>query len=224
MSVENISLKGLDWEIRGDTLVVSSNRVLSILSTSVLGGGYSESRFIINHHVEKEFCHNSPEQFLKDVAHRLGFDPEATVGLMTAADLDNLAVKNEVSGVLRVCAVVTGGVSNVAAAGEMTTAFDSGVGTINIILLIDGALKESAMAGVIITATEAKTAALLELDVKSSGGLPATGTTTDAIVVAATMSGRKYEYSGTGTVLGGLIGRAVKEAVLEAVKKQEGFL
>jgi adenosylcobinamide hydrolase len=225
MTAEKICLKDIDWEIRGDTLIVVSNRILTVLSTSVLGGGYSQTRCIINHHVEKPFCHNSPGQYLKDVIRRPGFDPEATVGLMTAADLDNLAVKNEGSGDHQVCAVVTGGISNAASAGETAAALDSGAGTINIILLIGGVLKKSAMAGAIITTTEAKTAALLELGVKSQGGdLPATGTTTDAVVVAATAEGREYEFSGTGTVLGGLIGRAVKAAVIEAVKKQEGLL
>ncbi len=224
MNAEKISLKDIDWEIRDETLVVASERVLTVLSTSVLGGGYSQTRCIINHHVEKEFCHNSPELFLKNVVRRLGLDAEATVGLMTAADLDNLAVKNECSAGHQVCAVVTGGVSNAAAAGETVDTSGSSAGTINIILLIGGVLTPSAMAGAIITATEAKTAALLELDVKSQGGNPSTGTTTDAVVVAATAQGRAYKFSGTGTVLGGLIGRAVKEAVIEAVKKQEGLL
>ncbi|MFV2041295.1 MAG: adenosylcobinamide amidohydrolase, partial [Candidatus Hydrothermarchaeales archaeon] len=204
MNAEKISLKNIGWEIEDDTLIVTSERTLTVLSTSVLGGGYSQTRCIINHHVEKEFCHDSPELFLKKVACRLGLDPEATVGLMTAADLDNLAVKNECSKDHQVCAVVTGGVSNAAAAGETAAASDYGAGTINIILLIGGVHKESAMAGCIITATEAKTAALLELGVKGQGGdLPATGTTTDTVVVAATAQGRAYEFSGTGTVLGG---------------------
>ena len=225
MNAEKISLKDIDWEIRDETLVVASERVLTVLSTSVLGGGYSQTRCIINHHVKKQFYHNSPELFLKEVVRRLGLDTEGVVGLMTAADLDNLSVKNEGSAGHQVCAVVTGGVSNAAAAGETVDTSGSSAGTINIILLIGGVLKKSAMAGAIITATEAKTAALLELDVKGQGGdLPATGTTTDAVVVAATAEGREYEFSGTGTVLGGLIGRAVKEAVIEAVKKQEGWL
>jgi adenosylcobinamide hydrolase len=40
----------------------------------------------------------------------------------------------------------------------------------------------------------------------------ATGTTTDAIVIAATQRGRPYKYAGTATKLGYLIGKTVYDA------------
>jgi len=64
-------------------------------------------------------------------------------------------------------------------------------GTINTILLIDGNLTESCMVDAVKTATEAKSAALREIDIRShfSDEL-ATGTITDSIIVACTYRGR----------------------------------
>jgi phosphatidylglycerophosphatase A len=95
------------------------------------------------------------------------------------------------------------------------------VGTINIILLVDGNLTESCMVDAVKTATEAKTVAMRELDVRShfSGDL-ASGTVTDTTLIACTKRGKPIRYAGTATVLGEMIGKAVKESVKKAIQKQ----
>lgn len=211
-------------EIKKDTLVISSREALKSLSSAVLGGGFLKTRHIINRHVEKDFDHSAPRHFLKDVASEFGL-AERVVGMMTAADLENCSVVNMNRGELSICVVVTGGVSNAAAAGEDEGPFMPGTGTINTVVLIDSNLSEAAMVGGVITSTEAKSSALKDLDVKIPlTGQYATGTTTDAVVIASTQRGPSYKYAGTGTLLGGLIGQATKLAVIEAVKKQEGWI
>jgi iron complex transport system ATP-binding protein len=218
----DIPLNGVNGEIKKETLIISSSRPLKTLSSSILGGGFNRTKYILNHHVEKDFFHTSPEHYLKNIALGLGVKEEV-VGMMTAADLTNLSVAATSTKDFRIVAVVTGGVSNAAAAGEEKTS-RSLVGTINTILLIDGSLTKGAMAGTIITVTEAKTRALWELDVKSiTSGETATGTTTDAVVVACTGRGSKLRYAGTATVLGELVGKATKNATKKAIKQQEGW-
>ena len=218
----NTGINDINAGIKKDTLIISSESHLKTLASAVLGGGFSKARYILNHHVEKNFSHASPALYLKKVALGLGIRGDV-VGMMTAAKLNNLAVAHSVEKGLRVAAVVTGGVSNAAAAGEENSIRDIGSGTINTILLIDGRLAASAMVGAVVTASEAKTAALRELGVKNSNGQMATGTTTDAIVVACTGKSFSLRYAGTGTPIGGLIGKAAKKATLEAVKRQEGW-
>ncbi|WP_194830533.1 adenosylcobinamide amidohydrolase [Laceyella tengchongensis] len=74
-----------------------------------------------------------------------------------------------------------------------------------------------------ITATEAKAAALADLGVTDSKGLVATGTTTDAVVIAATgniQDGVIHPYAGTLSPLGQAIARTVYAGVTEAVENE----
>jgi iron complex transport system ATP-binding protein len=219
----DLPIAGVQCEIKDDTLIISSERQLRTLGSSLLGGGFNRTRHILNHHVVKDFSHRSPSAYLKKLAVELGIE-ERVVAMMTAADLDNLSISSASEEDLEIVAIVTGGVSNAAVAGEPATERGA-AGTINTILLIDGKLARAAMAGAIVTATEAKSAALRELEVKSGAtGGSATGTTTDAVVVACTGRGTRLNYSGTATILGELVGRTTKKATTDAIKAQEGWL
>jgi hypothetical protein len=76
-----------------------------------------------------------------------------------------------------------------------------------------------------VTATEAKTAALNDLDIRSRySGEEATGTITDSLSVATTNTGETIELGGPASKLGQLVASCVRQAVKEAVKKQDGTL
>jgi hypothetical protein len=123
-------------------------------------------------------------------------------------------------GDLAVSVVATGGCTHAESAGEEPKAHQPTAGTINLIVVIDGNPTESCLVSSIITATEAKSAALKELDVRSLyTGNEATGTPTDAIVVAKTGKGDAIVYSGPISKLGRLISCCAKQAVREAVAK-----
>ncbi|KIL40528.1 hypothetical protein SD70_13310, partial [Gordoniibacillus kamchatkensis] len=51
----------------------------------------------------------------------------------------------------------------------------------------------------------------------------ATGTTTDAVLVAATGRGPLHRYAGTATEVGYLIGRTVYDAVLDAGRRYQAY-
>jgi iron complex transport system ATP-binding protein len=218
-----VPIDGIEAKTDKSNLVVCAEEEMKTLSSSVLGGGFARTRYILNHHVEKDFNHDSPGSYLKKISLTLGIRGKV-IGMMTAADLRNLTLKKASRGDLKVCALVTGGISNAAGVGEKATYPSPQPGTINIILLIDGRLTEAAMVGTIITITEAKSFALRELDIKSAKNeRDATGTSTDAVVIACTERGGVINYAGTGTVLGELIGRTVLRAAKEAIVKQEGW-
>ncbi len=120
---------------------------------------------------------------------------------------------------------VTAGATVAVTAGEPAASKGVGfkkLGTINIIVLVDGNLTDGCMVEAIKTVTEAKTVALREMDIRSqfSGDL-ATGTLTDSVAVGCTKKGEAIQYAGTFTMLGELIGKCVRELVKNAIYKQE---
>jgi adenosylcobinamide amidohydrolase len=98
-------------------------------------------------------------------------------------------------------------------------------GTVNILVLTNAKLTDGGLARAVITATEAKTAAFEDLKVPSSYTkmAQATGTGTDGMIVVSGVSGPLVTYPGGHSRIGELIGKAVREAVIEALEKQNGF-
>ncbi|MFZ5451825.1 MAG: adenosylcobinamide amidohydrolase [Thermodesulfobacteriota bacterium] len=145
--------------------------------------------------------------------------------LFTGADMANLSVQQSNFKDLKVYALVTAGVKG----NALRLSQDEGrfyePGTINIILLTNYRLSPRAMSRALIAATEAKTAALQDLDIRSSEhplAYQATGTGTDNIIVVGGR-GRVLEMTGGHSKMGELIGRAVYQGVREAVSKQNGI-
>ena len=134
-----------------------------------------------------------------------------------------VSIKNKASNNISTCAIITAGLSNPAAAGDYIPVQD--FGTINIIVLIDADLTDSALVDAIKTITEAKTLVLHDLDIRSPYSKHfATGTTSDAVVIACTGQGVTYEYAGTATKLGYLIAHVVIKTLKIALEKQEGIV
>jgi hypothetical protein len=96
------------------------------------------------------------------------------------------------------------------------------VGTINIIVLIDGNPSESCMVAALITVTEAKSAVMRDFDIRSRyTGDSATGSITDSVTIASTCRGKTLSLAGPASKLGKLVGYCARQAVMEALLKQE---
>lgn len=146
----------------------------------------------------------------------------------TGVDMDNLAVVKRTFAPFCVTVLATAG----ARTNALRTGVDEGIhiesgpGTVNIVILVNARLSDGAMAGTIITGTEAKTAAFEDLRVPSSytSGVQATGTGTDGMMVVSGNAGPKVTYTGGHSRIGELIGKGVYTAVVEALGKQNGFV
>jgi hypothetical protein len=78
------------------------------------------------------------------------------------------------------------------------------------------------MVAALITATEAKSAVLRDFDVRSRyTGDSATGSITDSVTVASTSSGKTLSLGGPASKLGKLVGYCTRQAVTQALLKQE---
>ena len=222
-------------------LLISSNRSLAVLSSAVQNGGFKTANKIISIHVpeinddncnkkmddlDKEL-HENPENILKRALIRLNIDPETSIGIMTHADVQNVEVSCQKHNEVTLSVFVTGGVEVASTAGEFTVSNPNNlkidlIGTINVILLVDGNLTESCMVDTVKTIIEAKTVALRELDIRSCfSGDQASGTVKDSVVVACTKRGNPMKYAGTATVFGELVGKSVKEALKKTLYKEQ---
>jgi adenosylcobinamide amidohydrolase len=141
--------------------------------------------------------------------------------------MKQLVVDREQSGPLVVECFCTVGVTNAVRAGEPVlwkpeSMLDCDTGTINIILVTNATLRIPAMVGAVQVATESKTATLIKNRVPSAyerGGL-ATGTGTDAVVLASSLEGSyRLRYSGTHTEMGAMIGRLVARCVESGLRR-----
>ena len=214
-----------------NTLLVSFGEKRRILST---WDGYREVSFVANSYQPpalSEVTMMNYQEFEETFPAVLGIPRSDFSFLSTIANMENVAVCEKSYQDLIVSCLATGGVGNALRAGvdkanwiEQDGKFVKTLGTINIILLTNANLSDGAMARAIITATEAKTTALQDMDARSSVSPQnqATGTGTDnMIVVSGKELGRQIRYTGGHTKIGELIGSSTKLAVAEAIKKQE---
>jgi adenosylcobinamide amidohydrolase len=159
------------------------------------------------------------------IKKNLGYKNSEFTTLMTGADMDNLSIQKRSYKDVEVTALVTAGVRGNALRASRDSGSYYGHGTINIIILTNHRLTPNAMLRAIITATEAKTAALLDMDIRSTY-IPvdyrATGTGTDNILVVRG-DGPPEKYTGGHTKSGELIAKAVHAGVTEAIYKQNGI-
>lgn len=205
-------LPGVSLCIGEGFLHLESTLPLQVVSSAVVGGALVETRHILALQVSKDYQNPFPEEDLLHLAEDLHMS-EPFIGLMTAVPLNKARIVVEEMAETRVVAIVTVGLGNAIAAGKSPPRHWQ-PGTINTILLLEASLPRGALVNAVVTATEAKTLALVDLSVLTRERLLASGTSTDAVVVASTGQGRAYSYAGPGTEIGWLIGRAVRRAIV----------
>lgn len=198
-----------------------------VLSWAVVGGGRRQAETVAWHRVfNRELGPDTdPRALLRERLRDAGI-PDA-VGLLTSASLEAYTdVERECDGFSARC-LATVGLGNALRAGDppgggSTIAAAAKVGTINLLVRVSAPLAEEALAEALALAAEARTLAVLEAGVRSlRSGLPATGTGTDCVVVAAPPAGAGREplaYAGKHTAVGHLVGAAVEEAVRTGIR------
>lgn len=217
----------------------------AVLSTSARNGGQVDHvRHLVNHqscegaaHLDRHrvVTEHGMEVYHDLVCRELDLPSASTAVMGTAANMNYAATVTLTDESVSVTAVVTAGVEgNATCAGEPATwrETESGIhkipayaGTINMMLLINRPLTQPALARAIVTMTEGKTAALQRLSVPSRLHIDlATGTGTDQYCLAAPLDGSPPLTSASPHMkLGELIGRAARDATLEALRWQNGL-
>lgn len=208
-------IPGAGVTIAEGVLHAHSARPLRVLSSASCGGAWLTAHDVLNVHVSKSYVSDAPEEDLRRLAVGRGI-AGPFVGLLTAAYVERAGVATRVEGGLAVACVATVGVGNATCAGREVPWVAPGPaapGTINLIVLVDADVAPEAMVNLVITATEAKALTLAEGGLRTASGLAASGTSTDAVVIACTGEGPRLRYAGPATQLGHLVACCVREAM-----------
>jgi adenosylcobinamide amidohydrolase len=234
-STKQIDLSGNSGKLvlKENVLAAIFDTELSTVSSAIYNGGFKKAKAILNVQAPEEFSdqelHANPQKFIVDSAKKVGIS-ENFVGMVTAAAVDKFVLVTKKYGDLAVSVIATAvdpegnTCSHAESAGEIIKVEEM-TGTINIMVIIDGNPTESCLVSTVLTATEAKTAALWELDIRSRySGDVATGTITDAIIVAKTNRGAPIVYGGPASKLGQLVGYCTRKAVKEATMRANQYL
>jgi adenosylcobinamide amidohydrolase len=231
---------------RGRFLVADLLVPHHVISTSPRNGGQVDRvRHLLNHQSceatahhdrHREITEHGQEAYHDVVCAEIDLPPHETVVMSTAANMNYAAVVTERDACASVTAIVTAGVhSNATCAGDPAhwretsdgmSKVPVAAGTINTMLVIDRPLTIFALTRAIVTMTEAKSAALQRLAVPSrqSSDL-ATGTGTDQFCLASPIGDGASALTSTSphVKLGEIIGLAVRNATMEALRWQNGL-
>ena len=184
------------------------------IASSALGGGVGRRSWVINATVPMSYDRDDPDDHLRELARSLNLGG-AGVGLLTGVDVTEV-VEAEEDGV-RLWATVGLGNAVQAAAPASAVAAESVVGTINVVAYVPARLSDAALVNAVATIAEAKTQALRDL------GLPATGTSTDAIclLTADGPSGLDERYGGPRSRWGRPLAWAAYRAIVSGGRRSD---
>jgi iron complex transport system ATP-binding protein len=204
-------IEGLAVWIGPEAVVLTGSQPLSVLSSAVWGGGLVSARAIVNLHVALDDPCTDPSAMFGAYA-RAQSVPEPYVGLLTGAWTERATVGEESGAGIRTLAVATVGLSNRVAAGRApVTQWTHG--TINTIVVVDADPEPAALVNAVMTVTEVKALLLNEAGVRDAAGGAVSGTSSDAIVIAATGRGPRVQFGGPVSEMGWSIARAAGTAL-----------
>lgn len=145
----------------------------------------------------------------------------ADVGLLTAAEVARFALHRHPTPDGAVTVVATVGLGN----GESVVPGDAPmhacphVGTINLLAVSPLPLAPPAMLEAISIVTQGRTAAVMDLCLRTGDGRPVTGTGTDCVVVVAPPGPAEQLHCGLHTALGRALGEAAYSATWDAAAR-----
>ncbi len=223
--MEEIALaEGTKLVVKENVLAVICDNPLKTVSSAIHNGGSRQVKAVLNVGVPEGYSdhslHLDPLQLITSSAAKLSIT-EDYLAMVTAAKIQNYSMVTKKTPDFSVAVAATAGCSHGESSGEEMDVQEI-AGTINIIVFVDGNPTESCMVAALITATEAKSAALRDFDVRSRyTGDSATGSITDSVTVATNGRGKQIILGGPASKLGKIVGQCTRRAVTEALLKQE---
>jgi adenosylcobinamide amidohydrolase len=176
---------------------------MQVASTAPVGGGIGRRHWVVNLQVPEGYARRDTDAHVAEVAEALDLEG-AGVGMLTAADVSRVSVCDDEAGV-RVEATVGLSLPVWAAAPEEARAKEAArvPGTINVVAFVPVCHSDAALANLLCTVTEAKAQALAD------GGIPGTGTASDAVTVLCPWSHPVEPFGGPRSTYGAPLARAI---------------
>lgn len=197
----------------GSALVWRFDRTTRAVSSGVLGGGLRSCAWVVNAQVSLAYQRHDPERHLCEIAAELGLAAESGIGLLTAAEVSDVTSARESD--VR-CDATVGLSYPVWAAAPQDEPFPDvrwRPGTINLVCLLPVRLSDAALVNAVMTVTEAKTQALLNV------GVPGSGTASDAVVICCPDDGEAEPFGGPRSTWGARLARVVHACVIEGAAR-----
>lgn len=190
-----------------DVLVYRFDTAMLSVSSASSGGGIGERHWVLNAQVASNYDRHDVHAHVCELAGAFALAGPG-VGMLTAANVR----RREYASADDVRAEVTVGLSHPTWAASNESNLDTGVGTINTLVVMPTRLSAGALVNAVATATEAKCQALFD------AGIPATGTPSDALTVVCPLEGSEESFAGPRSLWGARIARSVHEAVLSGAR------
>jgi adenosylcobinamide amidohydrolase len=193
----------------------------SVLSWALLGGGWRTTSKVLWHRATDEDLPIGldPLALFLERIERDRMDKNA-IGFLCGAPVSSYIEVAQACGGEWVRCLATVGLSNGVRVGDPSFLANPKVGTINILLQTSLSLSLAASIEASSVVTQARTLAVLEAQLPSAEGSGLlTGTGTDCIVIASPVRDNPAAFSGTHTLIGYLIGKAVLEAVKIGIQR-----
>lgn len=206
-------------EARDRWLIVRFSEPHAALSWAIVGGGFTHTSVVAFHEVtDAELKPRvDPAELFRERLRGVGLTN--VVGLLTSRCVGTFSEARAQEAGSQAHAVATVGLGNALRAGD-PPGVAGRIGTINVLCRVSRALGECGLVEALALATEARALAVREGDVESRvSGLPASGTGTDCVVIAAPVRGSRARYAGKHTELGSVLGRAVFESVKAGIER-----
>jgi len=210
-------IEGIEVAIDSEAVVVTASEPLTVLSSAFVGGGFAAAHAIVNLHVRKNIAEAETDGLLSRFVERREIRGP-WVGLLTSAWTENAVVAEAAGSGMTALAVATVGLSNRITAGR-TPLGAWAPSTINTAVVVDAAPEPAALVNAVMTVTEVKTSLLASVDLRCDDGSVASGTSTDAVVVAATGRGLRCRFGGPISDLGWVVARAAREALDAGIRR-----
>jgi iron complex transport system ATP-binding protein len=197
--------------------------------SGVTGGGLGKRRYFLNRQVDLDYNEARPEEEMSfflaaGVQEYSNAGRGEWAGLMTGARIGDACWIRLAREDCSLTVIVTAGVNNACAAGITPCcpleSAGGPPGTINIMAFFARALSPGAVINAVQTATEAKALTLRERRILCPDtGVLATGTNTDALIIAAADRPPLYPYAGPGTLPGYLLALGVRLALTRTLER-----
>ena len=195
------------------TLVWRLPRPMCCVSTAAIGGGFSESAWVVNAQVASGYHRDDLELHGAEIAAALDLTGPGVV-MLTAVDVrTHHAAAHEDAYVL-----ATVGVTDPTWAAD--PAVDSRslrnaptpAGTVNVVVSVPRPVAPAGLVNLVATVTEAKCQAFADLAV------PGTGTPSDAVTVLCPIDGKAESFGGPRSLWGARVANATYDAVVAGVR------
>jgi adenosylcobinamide amidohydrolase len=177
------------------------------IASAPVGGGIGRRSWVLNAQVPRDYARTDLDAHVAEIAGAHGCAGDG-VGMLTAVSMS--FARNASDRGVDVCATV--GATRPTWAADATDAVSAWTpGTINVVAFLPERLSDAALVNAVMTVTEAKVQALAE------GGVPGTGTASDAVCIVCPASGPVQPFGGPRSALGSPLARAVREVVLGGI-------